>query len=81
MNYNIVLLSYCLPKIKVTETDDGSNAGGKGVIFNIQIGGSGGDKDSLKGAGHGVVTKSRAGVSVTIPTKKNKDGSFTVSDD
>jgi hypothetical protein len=80
MNYNIILLSYCLPKIKVTETDDGSNSGGKGVIFNIQIGGSG-DKDSLKGAGHGVVTKSRAGVSVTIPTKKNSDGSYTVSDD
>jgi hypothetical protein len=77
-DYNLTLLSYCLPKIKVVETDSGGGTG-SGVIFNIQIGGSG-DSDGPGDAGNGRVTKGKKGVSVSIPTKKNKDGTYTVSD-
>jgi hypothetical protein len=58
------------------ETDSGGGTG-SGVVFNIQIGGSG---DDPKDKGHGRVSKSKKGVSVTIPTTKNKDGTYTVSD-
>jgi hypothetical protein len=76
MNYNITLLSYCLPKMKVTEDNTG-NTGGKGVIFNISIGGEDGPKD----AGNGRVTKGKKGVRVSIPTKKQKDGTYSVTED
>ena len=75
IQYHAMLLPFCLTKVKaVEETETGT---GNGVIFNIQIGGS----DEPKDAGHGRVSKSKGGVSVSIPTKKNQDGSFTVTDE
>jgi hypothetical protein len=75
-DYHITLLSYCLPKIKIQETtDDGS---GKGVIFNINIGGDD-PAAGPKKAGKGRV--SNTGVNIKIPTKQNKDGSISVSGD
>jgi hypothetical protein len=71
MNYNLTLLSYCLPKIKIVE-DDRNDTGG-GVIFNIKIGGDGEQKAKIKKAGQG-----KTGINITIPTKKNKDGTYVV---
>ena len=71
MNYNLTLLSYCLPKIKIVE-DDRNDTGG-GVIFNIKIGGDGEQKAKIKKAGQG-----KTGINITIPTKKNADGTYTV---
>jgi hypothetical protein len=74
-DYQLTLLSYCLPKIKIQETvDDGS---GKGVVFNIQIGGDEGTtKSGLKRAGSGKVT----GVNIQVPTTLNKDGSYSLDE-
>ena len=71
-NYYITLLSYCLPKIKIVE--DNKDTGGKGVTFNINIGGT--DPTAPTPVG---VSKGRKGVSVNIPTIKNKDGSYSVA--
>jgi hypothetical protein len=80
MNYNITLLSYCVPKMKIIE-DNTANTGGKGVVFHIQIGGTDGPADP-RNAGHGTVLKDKKkGVSINIPTQKNKDGTYTVSGD
>jgi hypothetical protein len=76
-NYNLTLLSYCLPRIKIQENTGDDN--GKGVTFNINIGGE--EQDStMKSAGAGTIKKSKQkGVNISIPTKKNKDGSYSVS--
>ena len=74
MNYNLTLLSYCLPKIKVIE--DTRDNDGAGVVFNIKIGGDGEQKQKIKRAGQG-----KTDINITIPTVKNKDGTYTVSDD
>ena len=70
-NYYITLLSYCLPKIKIVE--DNKDSGGKGVTFNINIGGT---DPAATPVG---VSKGRKGVSVSIPTVKQKDGSYAVA--
>jgi hypothetical protein len=73
-NYHLTLLSYCLPRIKIQETIGDDT--GKGVTFNINIGG----EDPLKTAGAGTINKSKTrGVRVSIPTQKNKDGSYSVT--
>ena len=78
MQYNITLLSYCLPKMKVTE-DSSKDSIGKGVTFNISIGGGEEHPNKPKSAGKGTVSKgARTGVSVKIPTTINDDGSITV---
>jgi len=78
-DYQLTLLSYCLPKMKIVE--DVRDTGGKGVIFNIQIGGTDVPADTRK-AGSGTVKKDkRKGVSVSIPTQKNSDGTYTVNGD
>jgi hypothetical protein len=71
MNYNLTLLSYCLPKIKVVE--DTRDNDGSGIIFNIKIGGDGEQKAKIKRAGQG-----KTGINISIPTTKNKDGTYTV---
>ena len=65
-NYYLTLLSYCLPKMKVVE--DNTNKNAKPMNFTINIGGS---KAEAK--------KKKAGMSITIPTKKHSDGSFSVN--
>ena len=69
-NYHITLLSYCMPKMKITE--DTRDSGGKGVTFNINIAGTDGTATPVG------VQKGRKGVSVSIPTRKQKDGTFVV---
>ena len=78
-DYQLTLLSYCLPKMKIVE-DTSADAGGKGVVFNIKIGGSDEPADP-RGVGQGKVRKGAKGVSISIPTKKSKDGTYTISDD
>jgi hypothetical protein len=75
IQYHAMLLPFCLTKVKAVEDDTGGT-GGKGVIFNITIG----EDTSLRDAGNGRVTKGRKGVSVSIPTQKQDDGTYTVSD-
>jgi len=75
-DYQLTLLSYCMPKMKVIE-DNSANVDGKGVVFNIQIGGTSDDPKPVKGK----VSKSKKGVSVAIPTTKQPDGTYTISDD
>jgi hypothetical protein len=70
-NYNVTLLSYCMPKMKIVE-DNTDN--GKPMNFTINIGGDADTQPAPKKAGKG-------GVSITIPTKKTKDGSYSVSGD
>jgi hypothetical protein len=77
-DYQLTLLSYCMPKMKIVE-DNSADTGGKGVVFHIQIGGT---KDTVdpRIAGLGRVRKDkRKGVSVSIPTQKNSDGTYTVN--
>jgi hypothetical protein len=79
-DYQLTLLSYCMPKMKIVE-DNTANTGGKGVVFHIQIGGTDGPADP-RDAGHGTVKKDKKkGVSISIPTQKNSDGTYTVSGD
>jgi hypothetical protein len=77
-DYQLTLLSYCLPKMKIVE-DNSADMGGKGVVFHIQIGGPNEPADPKK-AGAGTVKKDkRKGVSISIPTQKNDDGTYTVN--
>lgn len=69
--YDLALLSYCLPKIKVVE-DNRDDTGG-GVIFNIKIGGEDDQKKKVRKAGQG-----KTSINIAIPTKQNKDGTYTV---
>jgi len=77
-DYQLTLLSYCLPKIKIQESTGDEN--GKGVTFNISIGGNqkADGKSNLKKSGKGRAKST--GVNISIPTKKNKDGSYSVAD-
>jgi len=69
-HYYLALLSYALPKMKVVEDNTDKNK--KPMNFTINIGGT---EEKPK------ATKKAGGVSVTIPTNKNKDGSYSVSND
>jgi hypothetical protein len=69
-----------MPKMKIVE-DNSADTAGKGVVFHIQIGGTS-DPADPRIAGLGRVRKDkRKGVSVSIPTQKNKDGTYTVNAD
>lgn len=75
-SYYLTLLSYCVPKQKIVE-DNSGNTGGKGVVFKINIGGP--VEPDPRQAGKGTVRKSKSkGVSITIPTQVNKDGSYEI---
>jgi hypothetical protein len=79
-DYQLTLLSYCLPKMKIVE-DNSADQNGKGVVFHIQIGGNNEPADP-RNAGSGTVRKDKKkGVSISIPTQKNEDGTFTVTDE
>ena len=78
-DYQLTLLSYCLPKMKIVE--DTRDTGGKGVVFHINIAGTNDPADPRK-AGSGTVRKDKKkGVSISIPTQQNDDGSYSVKDD
>jgi hypothetical protein len=72
-SYYLTLLSYCVPKQKIIE--DNSAPTGKGVVFKINIG----VPDQPSGAQ--IVKDKRKGVSITIPTQQNADGSYEITDD
>jgi len=74
MNYNLTLLSYCMPKMRVVEDNTDKNS--KPMNFQINIG-------TPEPAAPGTPNKPKkaGGVSITIPTKKNKDGTYSVSSD
>jgi len=76
-DYHITLLSYCLPRIKIQEST--GDDGGK-VVFNINIGGDDNTGGTLKKAGGKGKRKKNTGVNITVDTKKNDDGTFTVTD-
>ena len=80
MNYHVTLLSFCVPKMKIIE-DDTRDTVGKGVVFHINIGGSD-DKDAgPASAGQGKISKDkRKGVSITIPTVVNDEGTYEVKE-
>ena len=80
IQYHAMLIPFCLTKVKAVEEDSGATAG-KGVVFNIQIGGDNEPADPRM-VGKGTVKKTkRKGVSVKIPTQINDDGSYTVLDE
>jgi hypothetical protein len=74
MNYNLTLLSYCMPKMRVVE--DNTDRDSKPMNFQINIG-----VPDQKPAVPTSTKKNKnaGGVSITIPTKKNKDGSYSVT--
>ena len=74
MNYNLTLLSYCMPKMRVVE--DNSDRDSKPMNFQINIG-----TPAPAASGKPNKAKQSGKVSITIPTKKNKDGSYSVSSD
>lgn len=70
-NYLTMLLTYCVPKMKVTEDEKGS---GKPVQFFINVGGeqtAGVDPNTNQ-------PNVKGGVNITIPTVKGPDGSYSV---
>ena len=69
-NYNLTLLSYCMPKQKVIE--DNSKDRGRPINFSINIGGEP-TKDPR------AAKPVKGGVSITIPTKKQNNGTYAVS--
>ena len=71
-NYYTTLLSYCVPKMKVVE--DNTNKNSTPMNFQINIGVS-----PDKGTPSTKKNKSQSGMKITIPTQKNKDGSYSVS--
>jgi len=71
-NYYLTLLSYSVPKMKVVEDNTDRNA--KPINFQINIGGTPTKSKKAK-------KPVKGGVSITIPTKKNTDGSYTVDQD
>lgn len=78
-SYYLTLLSYCVPKQKIIE-DNSGNTGGKGVVFNIKIGGD--QPADPRNAGKGTVKKDKKkGVSITIPTNQKADGSYEITDE
>jgi hypothetical protein len=76
MNYNITLLSYCMPKMKIVEDDTKDNS--KPFNFQINIGG---DPNQKRPVGRPKGSTKKNNVSITIPTKKNDDGSYSVTTD
>ena len=66
-NYYLTLLSYALPKMKVVEDNTDRS---KPINFQINIGGPDEKKTKAK--------KKQGGVSITIPTVKNTDGTYAV---
>lgn len=66
-NYYLTLLSYCLPKMKVVE--DNSDKNKTPMKFTINIGGTVEKPKAPKKAG---------GVSITIPTNKQSNGTYSV---
>jgi len=74
MNYNLTLLSYCMPKMKIVEDDKGNQTP---INFQINIGGEAEQAPAKRPVGRPKKPKG-SNVSITIPTKKNSDGSYTV---
>jgi hypothetical protein len=71
-NYYLTMLTYCVPKMKIVEDD--TNKNGTPINFQINIGGTPTKDPKAK-------KPVKGGVSITIPTKKGKDGSYSVSQD
>jgi hypothetical protein len=69
-NYYLTLLSYAMPKLKVVQDDTNQNR--VPMKFTINIGDTGNSNKASKKA---------KGLSITIPTKKSKDGTYSVSND
>lgn len=69
-NYYQTLLSYCMPKQKVIE--DNSLDKGRPINFSINIGGT--ETTDPRAA-----KPVKGGVSITIPTRKQKNGTYAVS--
>lgn len=72
MNYNLTLLSYCMPKLKVLE-DDRSKTGDK-IQFNINVGGNTEVTPNQKGG----IPAPSGGVNISIPAVKQIDGSYGI---
>ena len=71
-NYNTTLLSYCMPKMRLVE--DNSKDNSQPFNFQINIGGPGDGTPAPKST-----KKKKGNVSITIPTKKNDPGTYSVS--
>ena len=72
INYNLALLSYCVPKMRVVE--DNSDRDSRPMNFQINIGGTTTGQlpaSTKKGS-------SSSSVNISIPTNKHKDGSYSV---
>lgn len=68
-HYLLTLLTFCVPKMKVTEEQKGS---GKPVQFSINIGGTPTQPDPTS------PNQVNGGVNITIPTTQQPDGSYAV---
>ena len=66
-NYHSLLLGFCMPKMKIVEDNTDKNA--RPMAFAINVGGIDPSQGQLSTA---------KPVNITINTKKNSDGTFTV---
>jgi len=71
--YYLTLLTYCLPKMKLVEDNTDKNS--KPMNFQINIGTPAPTPAPGK---PGRPKKSQGGVSITIPTRKASDGSYSI---
>ena len=72
--YYLTLLSYAFPKMKVVE--DNNSANSKPMQFQINIGSPAPPEPKKAGR----PKAAQAGVSITIPTVKNTDGSYSIKE-
>ncbi len=78
MNYNLTLLQFCMPKMKLVEDakDDG-----KPISFQINVPIVNNPAPVPMPTGNPKAKKGKGGISITIPTVKNSDGTFAVTTD
>ena len=76
-NYYLTLLNYCIPKMKLEE-DKGDKVGDK-ISFSINIQNNTTDAKALPVSGGSASSKKKPDVSITIPTVKQPDGSYSPS--
>lgn len=76
-NYHLTLLTFCVPKQKIVE--DRQDDSGKGVVFNINLGGEPEPQPKTKRV-KGKASKPKTGINITIPTRQAADGTYSIDE-
>ena len=76
-DYNLTLLAFCVPKQKIVE--DRPDDSGKGVVFNINLGGPEPEQTKSKTV-KSKASKPKTGINITIPTRQADDGTYSIDE-